>query len=98
MPNLRVKRLIDSYLRQESSGSPEIDALLTQLKEYPGGMYAPGKTKLYQTLGGQVLPGIRLGDSEDVGRTFELLMNGEITQDQWDQYTDEFVASRKVNR
>jgi hypothetical protein len=47
-------------------------------------------------VGQEALPGIRFQDAADVGRVFESKLKGDLTEGQWNEYTDDLVSSNKV--
>ena len=49
-------------------------------------------------VGNKAVPGIRLSDSEDAGKTWEFFQSGGMTQEEWDKYAEDLYASGKANR
>lgn len=80
-----------------TSATPRAGELIGSLKSDQSGTYSPKRTLLYQQLGVEVVPGIRLGDAEDAGRLYELLSKGEATQAEWDKWVADAKASGRVS-
>ena len=75
---------------------PKVDGFLADLKSNASGTYSPTKTKLYQDLGKELIPGIRLGDAETAGRLYEMVNDGAATPAEWVKWVEEAKASGRV--
>lgn len=52
--------------------------------------------KRLRTVGQEALPGIRFQDATDVGRVYESFKKGDLTENQWNDYTADLISSNKV--
>lgn len=52
--------------------------------------------KRLRRVGQEALPGIRFQDAADVGRVYESFKKGDLTDQQWNDYTADLISSNKV--
>jgi hypothetical protein len=48
-------------------------------------------------VGQEALPGIRFADAAEVGRVFELKVNGKLTDSEWEAYKNQLISERRVD-
>jgi len=91
----------EDKLAQMQPDSAEVAAALVmvqKLKVTRANEFGPEMTKAYQDLGFAVLPGVRLGDAEGVGRLKMLVKSGNSNIDELESYIKDLYDSNKVTK
>ena len=67
------------------------DEILDKIQNSYAGDKAPSMIKLYQQLGTSQEPNVQLQDAEELGRMYEKLKDGEVTQKKYDVFVQDLL-------